>query len=155
MHHFDHHTRSQWPSLLMALPARQVHTLANTLANTLHIEDVQLSESGLGLLTLRDSALGEQYFPGEIALARAVVRVRMPGGEWHGGAALILDDRAVLARSIAVLDAVLASGIDGRTAALALLNAGAAIVAAQRHERKTMLAATRVDFSLVGGDDDE
>lgn len=148
--------RGHWPVLLMAVPAPQVHALVAALETGLLIEDRQLPQSGLGLLTLRDSALGDQYFPGEIPLARAMVRVSASNGASADGAALILDDRAGLARSIAVLDAVLSARLEGHHLAQPLLQAGARVLAAQRAERKAMLAATKVNFSLVSnGEEDD
>lgn len=155
MNRIDIPQRSQWPALLMALPARQVHALVAALSATLLIEELQVCQSGLGLLTLCDSALGEQYFPGEIPLARALVRVRAPDGAWAEGAALILDDRAKLARSIAILDAVLAAGIEGKAQAVLLLAAGAEILEQHHAQRRAMLAATKVNFSLIGNEDNE
>jgi alpha-D-ribose 1-methylphosphonate 5-triphosphate synthase subunit PhnG len=77
-------------------------------------------------------------------------------GVAYEGAALILDDRAALARAIAVLDAVLAGKLDGHETVTPLLRAGAVRIAQQSAERAAMLAATRVNFSLVGnGEEDE
>lgn len=150
----DIHDRSQWPRLLMALPAADVHRAIAALADALAIEDLQLPQSGLGLLTLRDSALGDNYFPGEIPLARARVRVSSGSG-CAEGAALILDDRASLARAIAILDAVLAAKLDGHQALEPLLHAGAERIAQQKAGRGAMLAATRVNFSLFGTEEDD
>jgi alpha-D-ribose 1-methylphosphonate 5-triphosphate synthase subunit PhnG len=140
----------------MAVPAKDVHSMVHALSDTLAIEDIQLPQSGLGLLKMRDSALGDNYFPGEIPVARARVRVSGADGVAYEGAALILDDRAALARAIAVLDAVLAGKLDGHETVTPLLRAGAVRIAQQSAERAAMLAATRVNFSLVGnGEEDE
>lgn len=152
----DIHSRSQWASLLMAVPAQQVSAAVASLSATLAVEDLQLPQSGLGLLTLRDSALGDMYFPGEIPLARARVRVCTSGGFCAEGAALILDDRAGLARSIAILDAVLSAKLEGYRSVQPLLQAGARQLASQRSGRAAMLAATKVNFSLFGnGEEDD
>lgn len=150
----DIHDRNQWPRLLMALPAADVHRAIAALSAVLSIEDLQLPQSGLGLLTLQDSALGDSYFPGEIPLARARVRVSGDAGSAEG-AALILDDRALLARAIAVIDAVLSAKLDGHQALEPLLHAGAARIAQRNAERGAMLAATRVNFSLFGTEEDD
>jgi alpha-D-ribose 1-methylphosphonate 5-triphosphate synthase subunit PhnG len=150
----DIHNRSQWPRLLMALAAAEVRRCAETLSASLRVEDLQLPQSGLGLLKLRDSALGDAYFPGEIPLARARVRVSGAGSAAEG-AAQILDDRTSLARAIAVLDAVLAGKLPGHEAAEPLLRAGAARIAQQTAQRGALLAATRVDFSLVNGSEED
>lgn len=147
--------RGQWPRLLMAVPAADVRRVTDALSATLTVEDLQVPQSGLGLLKLRDSALGDTYFPGETPLARARVRVATGSGASAEGAALILDDRASMARAIAVLDAVLAGKLDGYQAVVPLLVAGAECIAQQNAERNAMLAATRVNFSLVGTEEDD
>lgn len=146
--------RNQWPRLLMAVPATQVHAVVKSLAPRLVVEDMQLAQSGLGLLQLRDGALGEAYFPGEIPLARARVRVTDQTGARCEGAALLMDDRASLARAIAILDAVLAGGLDGNDEVAPLLTEGARFIQRQQSERKAMLAATKVNFSLMGAEDE-
>lgn len=151
----DLQARSQWPRLLMAVPPADVRSLLARLCATLTVEDLQCPQSGLGLLALRDSALGDVYFPGEIPAARARVRVS-GGGRSAVGAAVLLDDRASLARAVAVLDAVLAGKLDGHESVEPLLRAGAAVIARQGAERSAMLAATKVNFSLFGsGEDDD
>lgn len=150
----DIHDRAQWPRLLLAVPASEVHRVVAALSTSLLIEDIQLPQSGLGLLKLRDSALGDTYFPGETPLARA--RVRVTGSFASAeGAALLLDDRASLARAIAILDAVLAGKLDGYQTVAPLLHAGAERIARQNAERGAMLAATRVNFSLFGTEEDD
>ncbi len=155
MNDIDINNRNQWPSLLLAVPASQVHQAVAGIAATLTIEDMQLPQSGLGLLQLRDGALGQAYFAGEMPLARARVRVTSSAGTSAEGAALILDDRAALARAIAVLDAVLSAQLDGHETVEPLLREGALVIAQQRAQRGAMLAATRVNFSLLGTEEDD
>lgn len=147
--------RPQWPRLLMACPPQQVRQLANALALQHRVDDIQLPQSGLALLKLRDSAQGDPYFPGEIPLATARVRVSALDGAVVEGAAQLLDDRATLARAIAVIDAVIAGQLQGHEAAFELLAAGAAQLAEQAAQRRALLSATRVDFSLLGTTEDE
>lgn len=152
------HERAQWPRLLLACPAEPVRDLAYRLAQRHEVQDVQLPQSGLALLTLCDSALGEAYYPGEVPLALARVRVTAADGGAAEGAAQVVDDRASLARAIAVIDAVLAGRLAGHEEASSLLAAGRAPLAEQAAQRQALLAATRVDFSLLGTseeDDDE
>ena len=89
-------SRAQWPRLLAALPAPQVKRCADELASRWQVADVALPQSGLGLLQLQDSALGDRYFLGEIPLARAHVRLVRADGQSTEGAAQLLDDRASL-----------------------------------------------------------
>lgn len=150
--------RSQWLRLWSALPAAAVKTLAADLAGQHRVEDLALPQSGLGLLPLTDSALGDTYFIGEIPTAQAHVRVTTTQGQSIEGAAILVDDRAGLARAMAILDAVLAARMLGCDAAMHLLTQGEAAVAEQSRQRRALLAATRVDFALLGTneeDDDE
>lgn len=150
--------RAQWLRLWSALPAAAVKALATDLASQYQVEDLTLPQSGLGLLPLTDSALGDTYFIGEIPLAQAHVRVTPSQGPSVEGAAILLDDRAGVARAMAVLDAVLAARLPGCDAALQLLAQGETALAEQSRQRRALLAATRVDFALLGTneeDDDE
>lgn len=101
-------------------------------------------------MKIRDGALGERYFPGEIPLATARVRILLENGTQTEGAAQVMDDRASLARVIAVLDAVLASQLSGYERILPLLQKGQKILADQATERKALLETTRVNFSPLG-----
>ena len=150
--------RTQWPRLLLACPPESVRILARRLAQQHEVQDVQLPQSGLALLKLCDSAQGEAYYPGEVRLAVARVRVTTADGTQSEGSAQLLDDRASLARAIAVIDAVLAGQLPGHEEALPVLAAGRVRLAEQKAQRLALLATTRVDFSLLGTteqDDDE
>jgi len=155
---FEIPERSQWLRLWSALPASPVKTLAADLSSQHRVDDLALPQSGLGLLPLTDSALGDTYFIGEIPLAQAHVRVTTSQGQSIEGAAILLDDRAGVARAMAILDAVLAARLPGFEAALQLLAQGATAVAEQSRQRRALLTATRVNFALLGTneeDDDE
>lgn len=150
--------RAQWLRLWSALPAAAVKALAADLMGQHRVEDLALPQSGLGLLPLTDNALGDTYFIGEIPLAQAHVRVTTTQGQSIEGAAILVDDRAGVARSMAILDAVLAARLAGSEAALQLLAQGEAAMMEQGRQRRALLAATRVDFALLGTseeDDDE
>ncbi len=147
--------RSQWPRLLLACPPKAVRDLAQTLAQQHSVQDVQLPQSGLALLKLQDSALGEAYYPGEVPIASAHVHVRSADGAVSAGAVQILDDRAGLARAIAIIDAVLAGQLPGYEAVQALFTVGSTRLDEQRAQRHALMAATRVDFSLIGSVDEE
>lgn len=151
--------RAEWPRLWTALPAGEVKTAAEACARALggmdNIVDVSLPQSGLSLLKLRDAALLDAWYPGEVPLARAHVRVRASDGREVEGAAQLIDDRARLARHIAILDAVLAGRLPGWEAAAALLESGGAVREAEAGERRALLAATRVDFSPLSASEDD
>lgn len=147
--------RSQWLRLWTALPADRLRTVAAALGSRYEINDLELPQSGLGLLPLSDGALGEAYFLGEIPLARAHVRIADKDGRSVEGAAILIDDRASLARTLAILDGALAAGLPGSEAAHDLLCAGAEKTREIAVYRQKLLAATRVDFSLLGAADEE
>jgi alpha-D-ribose 1-methylphosphonate 5-triphosphate synthase subunit PhnG len=147
--------RSQWLRLWTALPADQLRTVAAALSSRYEIDDLELPQSGLGLLPLNDGALGEAYFLGEIPLARAHVRIADKQGRSVEGAAIMMDDRASLARTLAILDGALAAALPGSESAHDLLCAGAKKTQEIAVDRQKLLAATRVDFSLLGTADEE
>lgn len=144
------HPRGQWLRLWQALPAARLLAAAQALCSRYEIEDLELPQSGLGLLPLRDGVCGEAYFLGEIPLARAWVRIRDAAGGVHEGAAVLVDDRAGLARALAVLDGILAAALPGCETARALLVEGERKIRDLTRARGKLLAATRVDFSLLG-----
>jgi len=149
--------RNMWPAALCSLPANEVRHLAVALSNKLEVRDVALPQTGLGLLNMREGAFQESYFIGEIPVARAEVVVRDAAGDEVRGGALIVDDRAQLARAIAILDAVMAGKLPGWVNAMTLVQQGLEAHQQKQTERKSLLAATHVDFSLLGqeGDEDE
>ncbi|MCU6435820.1 phosphonate C-P lyase system protein PhnG [Undibacterium sp. Jales W-56] len=149
------YARAQWPRLFLACPAESVRALARSLCEQHQVQDIQLPQSGLALLKLRDSAQGDAYYPGEVPLAIAHVRVTSSDGACVEGAAQLLDDRTSLARAIAVLDAVLAAQLSGHAEAQALLTTGAALLAEQTAQRRALMASTRVDFALLGTTEEE
>lgn len=147
--------RKDWPRALCALHANEVKATVTELLREIEVRDVALPQAGLGLLSLRDGAFREPFFLGEIPVARAEVVARAATGDEVRGGALIVDDRAQLARSIAILDAVMAGKLPGWQQAAVLVQQGIEIRGQKDGERKKLLAATRVDFSLLGQEDDE
>lgn len=147
--------RKDWPAALCALPAGEVKETVRTLLQHFDVRDVALPQAGLGLLNLRDGAFHESYFIGEIPVARADVILRTRSGEEARGGAVIVDDRSQFARSIAILDAVMSARLAGWEQAATLVQRGVELRGLKQIERKQQLAATRVDFSLLGQDEDE
>jgi len=145
--------RSRWGALLAQLPADQVRTAAAALE--LEVVDITLPQSGLGLMQLNDTALNDGFYLGEIPVARAHVRVKSADGQEGEGGAVLLDDRARLARAIAVLDAVLAARLPGWEAAATLVKQGMAAYEQLAQARRALLARTHVDFSLLGQEEEE
>lgn len=147
--------RRDWPAALCALPAKKLKETVASLLHDFEVRDVALPQAGLGLLNMRDGAFHESYFIGEIPVARAEVILRDFAGNEVRGGAVIVDDRAQLARNIAILDAVLAGKLAGWEQAAALVQQGIALREKNDSERRKQLTATRVDFSLLGQEDDE
>lgn len=147
--------RKDWPSALCALHANKVKEVVALLLPNFEVRDVALPQAGLGLLNMRDSAFHESYFIGEMPVARSEVILRTSSGEETRGGAVIVDDRAQFARSIAILDAILAAKLAGWEQAADLVKRGMEVRALKDKERKKLLTATRVDFSLLGQEDDE
>lgn len=147
--------RKDWPSALCALNANKVKEVVALLLPNFEVRDVALPQAGLGLLNMRDSAFHESYFIGEMPVARSEVILRTSSGEETRGGAVIVDDRSQFARSIAILDAVLAGKLAGWEHAAELVEQGIEVRQLKDKERKKLLTATRVDFSLLGQEDDE
>ncbi len=147
--------RPEWPRLWSALPVADIAAVADAYAHEHGVADVSLPQSGLSLVTLRDAALLDTWYLGEIPLARAHVRVRASDGREAEGGVQLLDDRAKLARRLAILDAVLAGQLPGWERAADLLARGAAVRESEAAERRALLAATRVDFAMLNATEDE
>ncbi|PKM06245.1 MAG: phosphonate C-P lyase system protein PhnG [Gammaproteobacteria bacterium HGW-Gammaproteobacteria-7] len=149
----DFPPRNRWGALLAQLPADQVRSAAAVLE--LEIVDITLPQSGLGLMHLSDSALNDGFYLGEIPVARAHVRVKCADGRSGEGGAVLLDDRARLARAIAVLDAALAAQLPGWETVATLVAQGLAAHEQRAQMRRALLARTHVDFSLLGQEEED
>jgi len=147
--------RTDWMRYWTNVPSDRIRELARRFTAQYQVEDLEIPQSGLALVPLVDGALGERYFLGEIPLAKAHVRLTNQAGTAVEGAAIVMDDRTNLTRALAILDGVLAAGWPGHEQAVDLLVEGAMAVRATRADRRKLLAATRVDFSLLGTEDGE
>jgi alpha-D-ribose 1-methylphosphonate 5-triphosphate synthase subunit PhnG len=148
--------REDWLSALSAVPEEQLNALVDALSATWVVRPRTLPQAGLGMLRMRDSALNEAFHLGEFPLASCSISVTIESGETAEGAALVMDDRVERAERLALCDAILAARLPGWRQVFALLFDGMTRRDDLNHERKAMLARTRVDFSLlddVGGDD--
>lgn len=147
--------RQEWAAALSALPANEVKVAAESFAASCQVRDVILPQAGLGLLTLRDGAFHEAFHLGEVPVARAHVVLRTPDGRESSGGAVLIDDRAHIARAVAILDGALAGHLPGWETVAILVERGFSARARKFTERKQLLASTRVDFSLLGQTDEE
>ncbi|MFA6972055.1 MAG: phosphonate C-P lyase system protein PhnG [Gallionella sp.] len=147
--------RNDWPSALCQLNAAEIEEVAAKLTLNIEVRDVVLPQAGLGLLSLTDGAFHEPFYLGEIPVARAEVILNTADDREFRGGTVLVDDRAQLARSIAILDAVLSGKLPDYEQAESLVERGNQIRIQKMSERRQMLAATRVDFSLLEQEDDE
>ena len=148
--------REEWLSALSAVPEAALDRVAQSFPNTWKIRPKALPQTGLGMLKMRDAALGDAFYLGEFPLATCWVTVTTDDCVTAEGAALLMDDRIERAEQLALCDAVLSAGLPGWEAVANLVAQGTR----RRHEiqceRKSMLARTRVDFTLLDdvGDED-
>ncbi|MEZ5584841.1 MAG: phosphonate C-P lyase system protein PhnG [Candidatus Competibacteraceae bacterium] len=148
--------REAWASALSAVPEETLSAVISRFPGSWKIRPKALPQAGLGMLKMRDSALGEAFYLGEFPLATCWITVVTEAGDMAEGAALIMDDRVERAEQLALCDAVLSARLPGWQQVAELLAQGAERLQDVTQERKSMLARTRVDFSLlddVGGDD--
>ena len=119
---------------------------------------MSLPQAGLGLLTLTDGAFHEAYYLGEFPLSSCSIELSLSDGRQAAGGAQVMADDAGLARSLAILDAILAAKFPGWDKVTAHIASGASRRAEENRRRRAMLAATRVDFAMLnnaGDDEDE
>ncbi|MHB1174600.1 MAG: phosphonate C-P lyase system protein PhnG [Sulfuriferula sp.] len=149
--------RTDWIRALTAHPAPDLHALAERLAAGCEVRLTRLPQAGLGLLQLADGALHEPYYLGEFPLSTCSLELTLADGRRAEGGAQVMADDAALARSLAILDAVLAARLPGWETVSGQVQSGAARRDEEDRRRRAMLAATRVDFALLGnaGEDDD
>ncbi|MET0043030.1 MAG: phosphonate C-P lyase system protein PhnG [Candidatus Thiodiazotropha sp. 6PLUC3] len=141
--------REQWVRALSAVPEEALASAVQNFPNAWKVTPKALSQEGLGLLKFRDSALGDAFYLGEFPLASCWLSITTPDGVNAEGAAMVMDVRAERAEQMALCDAVLSSRLPGWEAVAKLNDQGCEQLALKARERKTMLAKTRVDFSLL------
>lgn len=150
--------RKNWIRALTAHPASALHALADELTRDCDVKLKSLPQAGLGLLTLTDGAFHEPYYLGEFPLSSCSIELSLADGRTAAGGAHVMADDADLARSLAILDAVLAARLPGWEKVSAQIDAGATTRTQEDRRRRAMLAATRVDFAMLnnaGDDEDE
>ena len=146
-------SRAQWARLLLAAPRAELLAAHAAAMQTVQANYLSLPQNGLALLPLIDGAFHEHFNVGEIPLARVHLALQDQAGREARGAAWVMEDDMQLVEALAVADALLAAEWPQAEAFAALLQAGQAVIARIEQERKTMLAATTVDFDLLGAAD--
>jgi alpha-D-ribose 1-methylphosphonate 5-triphosphate synthase subunit PhnG len=146
-----------WLRALHARPAQQLHTLVEQLGTQAgwQVRPKALPQSGLGMLQLTDSALQDNFNLGEIPLSTAWVEIALADGSSVEGAAQLMDESHQQAGNLAVCDAVLRHRLPGCELIEQEIAMGMEELAQRRRERQSMLARTRVDFSLLDRIDDD
>tara|TARA_R110002095_G_scaffold10087_5_gene15238 strand:- start:2148 stop:2618 length:471 start_codon:yes stop_codon:yes gene_type:complete len=150
--------RKNWVSLLTAVDSQQLYQVTEQLSSEFDVSYKALPQSGLGMLKLRDGALHEPFYLGEIPISSAWVELTLANGDKAEGAAQVMDDSHQLAEALAVCDAVLANQLPGYQQLVSLLEQAAQKIEQQRRHRKQFMQRTQVDFSLLdatGGSDDK
>src|SRR5262249_10810671 len=142
--------RKDWVRGLTAHPTTTLAALAEELSSDCEVHWTRLPQAGLGLLTLADGAFREPYYLGEFPLATCSVELITSDGRRAAGGAQVMSDDATLARSLAILDGILAARLAGWERIAAQIETGAAMRAEEDRRRRAMLASTRVDFALLG-----
>ncbi len=147
--------RRDWPKALACQSKQTLKALLDEWGTQWTIRPVQLTQTGLAMLQLRDSAFNDPYFLGEVPLASAWVELVTGDGERVQGAAQLLDDDSEKIELLAVCDAVLAHQLSGWQALHQLLEMGLQQLSEQQAVRNAMLAKTRVDFALLNAAEDD
>lgn len=139
-------------------PVTVLNALADELTTECEVKLTSLPQAGLGLLTLADGAFHEPYYLGEFPLSSCSVELIFADGNQAIGGAQVMADNAELARSLAILDAVFATRLQGCEQVERLFESGMQKRTEEESRRRKILAATRVDFSMLNSaenDDDE
>ena len=141
--------RSAWVSALMALPVEVLLSVTEELSRGWKVTPKAIPQSGLAPVKLRDSALGELFYLGEIPLSLAWIEVKTPEGIVVEGAARVMDDRMEVVEALALCDAILSAELPGWKLVTEMLEEGIEILNETIKERTQMLASTQVNFSLL------
>lgn len=149
-------TREQWASALSLVPEDELKQVVNSFPMYWQTKPITLPQAGLGMMKLRDGALGEDFYLGEFPIASCHIEITTEAGIKAQGAAWMMDDKQDRAEYMALCDAVLSAKLTGWEKVAALIEQGEQRMRQRDLERKSLLAKTRVDFSLLEdvGDDD-
>lgn len=141
--------RQRWLPALAVLSLEELDNTVQPLLAGYEIEHQALPEDGLGLLKIRDGALGQSFYLGEFPLATAHILLRAPSGQGFPGAAQFLGDSVDKAVLMAVCDAVLSNALPESPGIESLVRTGLKRLQERDRQRSAMLERTRVDFDLL------
>lgn len=141
--------REEWSSLLALVPESELLGISKDIPNNWIVQPKLLPQTGLGMMKMRDSALNEEFYLGEFILSNCWIVIKDQTGEIAEGATWIMDASQEKTETIALCDAILSHQLTGWEKVNALLQLGLSIKQEKEKERKTILAKTIVDFSLL------
>ncbi len=147
--------RSDWPRALATQSTKQLTAVLKEMTVDWTITPVQLPQTGLAMLQLRDSAFNDPYFLGEIPLASAWISIRTQDNQEYQGAAQLMDDDQDKIEALAACDAILAHQLPGWLALYQLVEIGMDDLNKEQRLRDAMLAKTRVDFALLNATEND
>ncbi|MEW5838591.1 MAG: phosphonate C-P lyase system protein PhnG [Pseudomonadota bacterium] len=150
-----HEPRGQWPRLWLAAPRAELLAAGGHLRALGKIRHLALPQMGLALLPLVDGAFHESFNLGEIPLASSQLSIHTADGREARGASCVMQDDISMVETLALADAVLAAGWPEGEALAVLLAQGRAALDEVARQRKALLAATTVDFALLGETEDD
>ncbi|MGK7940643.1 MAG: phosphonate C-P lyase system protein PhnG [Crocosphaera sp.] len=141
--------RSLWVKALTAHPLENILNLAEEISQNWQVNYRSLPKNGLSLLTLQDGVFHEPYYLGEIPISHAYLSLINEQGESYDGAAQVMTDSEELAVALAVCDAVMSNKLQGWEKVANYIELGMKKREEENRIRGTILAKTKVNFSLL------
>lgn len=142
-------SRNSWIHALSNVAEGELKTAADKFKSRYTVRHRMLPEEGLGLLKMKDGALGSHYYLGEFPVASAHVELVDNHEVAAEGGAHVMHDSADYATDLAICDAALAGQLPGWEEIDRLLDLGMQKIAENERRRRSMLARTRVSFDLL------
>jgi len=128
----------------------EIDVFLNAIQDAIEVIDVELPEGGLFMIKSKDGIMEDQYYLGELSVAKAYIEVTvLSSGETFQGGSVIMSDDEQHARNIAICDALLHENSTYRDDVIKLAEIGQERLEQKARERKQLLEATKVDFSLI------
>lgn len=147
--------RSLWVKALTAHSPITICNLAEEISKNWQIKHRSLPQNGLSLLTMQDGVFHEPYYLGEIPISQAHLSLSNEQGESYDGAAQVMTDSEDLAVALAVCDAVMAHQLSGWEKVAQSIELGMKKREEENHIRGTILAKTKVNFSLLSQEEND
>ncbi len=141
--------RSLWVKALTAHSLETICNLAEEIAKNWQVKYRSLPQNSLSLLTIQDGVFRESYYLGEIPVAHAYLSLINEQGESYDGAAQVMVDSEDLAVALAICDAVMAHELKGWEKVAHYIELGMKKREEENRIRGTILAKTKVNFSLL------